>query len=57
VFMSGARTDGASSASSGGLGLVIVKRILQLHGSDIRLVQQADMGAVFRFQLGGAAVA
>jgi signal transduction histidine kinase len=55
VFMSGARTDGASSASSGGLGLVIVKRILQLHGSDIRLVQQADKGAVFRFQLGGAA--
>jgi signal transduction histidine kinase len=54
VFMSGARTDGASSASSGGLGLVIVKRILQLHGSDIRLVQQADKGAVFRFQLGGA---
>ncbi|MGJ7556307.1 HAMP domain-containing sensor histidine kinase [Variovorax sp. RB2P76] len=52
VFMSGSRTD---SASSGGLGLVIVKRILQLHGSDIRLVQQPDKGAVFRFQLGGAA--
>ncbi|NVM87692.1 signal transduction histidine kinase [Variovorax sp. SG517] len=52
VFMSGSRTD---SASSGGLGLVIVKRILQLHDSDIRLVQQADRGAVFRFQLGGAA--
>jgi signal transduction histidine kinase len=54
VFMSGSRTD---SASSGGLGLVIVKRILQLHGSDIRLVQQPDKGAVFRFQLGGAAAA
>jgi signal transduction histidine kinase len=52
VFMSGSRTD---SASSGGLGLVIVKRILQLHGSDIRLVQQPDKGAVFRFQLGVAA--
>jgi len=52
VFMSGSRADG--TASSGGLGLVIVKRILQLHGSDIRLVQQADKGAVFRFQLGGA---
>jgi len=50
--MNGSRTD---SASSGGLGLVIVKRILQLHGSDIRLVQQPDKGAVFRFQLGGAA--
>ncbi|WP_410010742.1 ATP-binding protein [Variovorax sp. PAMC26660] len=52
VFMSGARADGSSS---GGLGLVIVKRILQLHGSDIRLVQQPDKGAVFRFQLGGVA--
>jgi signal transduction histidine kinase len=52
VFMSGARSDGSSS---GGLGLVIVQRILQLHGSDIRLVQQPDKGAVFRFQLSGAA--
>jgi signal transduction histidine kinase len=54
VFMSGARSDGSGS---GGLGLVIVQRILQLHGSDIRLVQQAGKGAVFRFQLGGAAAA
>jgi signal transduction histidine kinase len=54
VFMSGARSDGSSS---GGLGLVIVQRILQLHGSDIRLVQQPDKGAVFRFQLSGAASA
>ncbi|KAI1691755.1 histidine kinase-, DNA gyrase b-, and HSP90-like ATPase domain-containing protein [Ditylenchus destructor] len=53
VFMSGSRSEG--TASSGGLGLVIVKRILQLHGSDIRLVEQPDKGAVFRFQLGGAA--
>jgi signal transduction histidine kinase len=51
VFMSGARSDGSGS---GGLGLVIVQRILQLHGSDIRLVPQAGKGAVFRFQLGGA---
>jgi signal transduction histidine kinase len=50
--MSGARSDGSGS---GGLGLVIVQRILQLHGSDIRLVQQPDKGAVFRFQLSGAA--
>jgi signal transduction histidine kinase len=49
--MSGARSDGSGS---GGLGLVIVQRILQLHGSDIRLVPQAGKGAVFRFQLGGA---
>nr|WP_205763772.1 HAMP domain-containing sensor histidine kinase [Acidovorax sp. SRB_24] len=51
VFMSGSRTD---STGSGGLGLVIVKRILQLHGSDIQLVQQPDKGAVFRFQLASA---
>ncbi len=43
------RTGGTNSA--GGLGLVIVQRILQLHGSDIRLVEQPDSGAVFRFQL------
>ncbi|MDH6165908.1 signal transduction histidine kinase [Variovorax boronicumulans] len=52
VFMSGARSDGSGN---GGLGLVIVQRILQLHGSDIRLVPQAGKGAVFRFQLSGAA--
>ncbi|MOA18832.1 Alginate biosynthesis sensor protein KinB [compost metagenome] len=50
VFMSGSRTD---SASSGGLGLVIVQRILQLHGSDIQLLQLPGKGAVFRFQLSG----
>ncbi|MDZ4355947.1 MAG: HAMP domain-containing sensor histidine kinase, partial [Variovorax sp.] len=38
----------------GGLGLMIVQRILQLHGSDIRLVPQAGKGAVFLFRLGGA---
>jgi len=37
--------------TAGGLGLVIVRRILQLHGSDIRLLRQADSGAVFQFQL------
>ncbi len=37
---------------SGGLGLIIVRRILQLHGSDIRLLPQAERGAVFRFCLG-----
>lgn len=50
VCMSGSRTD---SASSGGLGLVIVQRILQLHGSEIQLVQLPDKGAVFLFQLSG----
>lgn len=37
--------------TAGGLGLVIVRRILQLHGSDIRLLRQADSGAIFQFQL------
>ncbi|MBU1359711.1 MAG: HAMP domain-containing histidine kinase [Gammaproteobacteria bacterium] len=36
---------------SGGLGLVIVKRILQLHGSDIHLLPEPGKGAVFSFQL------
>ncbi len=35
----------------GGLGLVIVRRILQLHGSDIRLLRSADRGAEFEFHL------
>jgi signal transduction histidine kinase len=37
--------------SGGGLGLMIVRRILQLHDSDIRLLPQAGKGAVFHFQL------
>ncbi len=36
---------------AGGLGLVIVKRILELHGSDIRLLKREDRGAVFSFDL------
>ena len=40
---------------SGGLGLVIVRRILQLHGSEIRLMPQTDKGTVFRFCLGAPA--
>ncbi|TQI79736.1 HAMP domain-containing protein [Serratia fonticola] len=35
---------------AGGLGLMIVKRILQLHGSDIQLVEQPS-GACFRFSV------
>jgi signal transduction histidine kinase len=49
AFQSAAR-DG-----SGGLGLVIVHRILQLHGSDIRLEKRADRGTVFSFELNAAA--
>jgi len=39
---------------AGGLGLVIVQRILQLHGSDIRLLPQVGRGAVFQFHLSAA---
>jgi signal transduction histidine kinase len=49
-FPTSERRDGTDDAS-GGLGLAIVQRILQLHGSDIRLMEEADKGAVFRFQL------
>ncbi len=41
----------SSGGRSGGLGLMIVRRILQLHGSDIRLLPQPGKGAVFAFQL------
>ena len=36
---------------SGGLGLMIVRRILQLHDSDIQLIEQAQSGACFRFAI------
>jgi signal transduction histidine kinase len=42
----------AGPRSGGGLGLLIVRRILQLHGSDIRLVEGAGQGAVFEFWVG-----
>jgi signal transduction histidine kinase len=51
AFTGSVRSDGSGG---GGLGLVFVQRILQLHGSDIRLVPQAGRGAVFRFRLSGA---
>ncbi|GAC1532622.1 MAG: sensor histidine kinase [Ramlibacter sp.] len=46
-----------SSAGSraGGLGLLIVRRILRLHGSDIVLARNDAHGAVFSFNLGTAA--
>ncbi|UVE16998.1 HAMP domain-containing histidine kinase [Pseudomonas sp. LS44] len=43
-----------SSPESGGLGLIIVQRLLQLHGSDIQLVDDAQPGALFRFSLAAA---
>ncbi len=41
----------SSGSRGGGLGLMIVQRILQLHGSDIRLLQRPEKGAVFSFEL------
>ena len=41
----------AQGARSGGFGLMIVYRILQLHESTIRLMSQPGAGAVFRFVL------
>ena len=40
--------------ASGGLGLLIVKRILNLHGSSIHLEESADHGAIFCFALPAA---
>jgi signal transduction histidine kinase len=39
----------------GGLGLLIVQRLLQQHGCEIGLVQRAGCGAAFRFDLPAAA--
>lgn len=42
---------GGDGRASGGLGLLIVKRILNLHGSAIRLEEKAEAGAAFSFAL------
>ena len=42
---------GARDGPAGGLGLLIVQRMLQLHDSEIKLVSLADRGAVFSFRL------
>ncbi len=39
---------------SGGLGLIIVQRMLQLHGSEVQLVEAVQPGTVFRFHLQAA---
>ena len=41
----------SSGERGGGLGLMIVRRILELHGSEIRLVPRSGRGAVFSFGL------
>ncbi|MCT4702731.1 ATP-binding protein [Enterobacteriaceae bacterium H20N1] len=40
-----------SRLRAGGLGLMIVRQMLQLHGSDITLVEKPECGACFRFAL------
>ena len=42
---------GQHRRDSGGLGLVIVQRILQLHRSEVSLLDEPGQGAVFRFLL------
>jgi signal transduction histidine kinase len=43
-----------TSPESGGLGLIIVKRMLQLNGSDIQMVPGKPSGTVLRFNLATA---
>ncbi|OVZ55102.1 two-component sensor histidine kinase [Pigmentiphaga sp. NML080357] len=45
---------GRTAQAGGGLGLIIVQRILKLHGSEIRLVDEGEPGTVFRFCLAAA---
>lgn len=44
-----------SAGDRGGLGLLIVKRMLQLHHTDIRLLDTASRGATFEFEVPAAA--
>lgn len=48
------RALGGQQPQRGGLGLLIVRRMLQLQGSDIALVQRPGLGAVFEFVLQAA---
>ena len=43
--------DGGGSGGGSGLGLAIVKRILELHGSQIEVTSTPDVGTVFTFDL------
>jgi signal transduction histidine kinase len=51
------RPFSGGAARGGGLGLLIVQRMLQLNRSQIRLVDQEGGGATFRFELEAASVA
>ncbi|SAL83771.1 integral membrane sensor signal transduction histidine kinase [Caballeronia arvi] len=48
------RPFASGGAHRGGLGLLIVQRMLQLHGSQIRLIDTAGTGTAFRFDLPAA---
>jgi signal transduction histidine kinase len=39
------------AADGGGLGLMIVKSVLELHGSEIRVVSAVGVGTTFRFEI------
>lgn len=51
LFQRPQRPTSGGVATSGGLGLLIVHRMLVLNGSGIRLVDRAGRGAVFEFAL------
>ncbi|OXI29055.1 two-component sensor histidine kinase [Burkholderia sp. AU16741] len=57
LFQRPQRPTGGGTATSGGLGLLIVHRMLALNGSGIRLVDRAGRGAVFEFALAVASPA
>ncbi|MFM0325985.1 sensor histidine kinase [Caballeronia glebae] len=48
------RPFASGGAHRGGLGLLIVQRMLQLHGSQIRLIDSQTTGTTFRFDLPAA---
>lgn len=57
LFQRPQRPMSGGTVTSGGLGLLIVHRMLVLNGSDIRLVDRAGRGAVFEFALAVASPA
>ncbi|WP_321865147.1 HAMP domain-containing sensor histidine kinase [Burkholderia cenocepacia] len=57
LFQRPQRPTGGGTATSGGLGLLIVHRMLALNGSGIRLVDRPGRGAVFEFALAVASPA
>lgn len=57
LFQRPQRPMSGGTVTSGGLGLLIVHRMLALNGSGIRLVDRAGRGAVFEFELAVAPAA